>query len=383
MAILVAGLGITALVAAQVQRLGVEQHLRIERNLLDDVGDAIDAKLAVNVALLSSVKGLFRASDRVKRGEFQEFYAAIAADSGSLQGIQGVGFSRWLSAGQLPAFEQRIRAEGFPDFRVRPLGPRPYYSAIEFLEPFDWRNRRAFGFDMFSEPTRRVAMERAARTGLASLSGRVTLIQETETDVQPGVLLYLPVYQGDTSQLSSEGRRRQLLGWAYSPMRARDLILSALNTVNNPDFSGARVVVYDGPERSRDSLLFDNQPRKGLAASQPLRHPTYRELAIAGRTWTLGLELGPHLIGPTGINADFWVVLISGVALSSLLAMASQQLVANHLATRQALAASEDARAERALASTVFEASSLAIYVTNPDGYILTANNAFTQLSGY
>lgn len=53
------------------------------------------------------------------------------------------------------------------------------------------------------------------------------------------------------------------------------------------------------------------------------------------------------------------------------------------LAARRALRARQQASNERALASTVFEASSLAIVVTNPNGTILTANSAFTQLSGY
>lgn len=384
LAVLISGLAITGLATAQVRRFGLEEHLRIERNLLDDVSDAVTTKMAVNVALLSSVTGLFRASREVDREEFADFYAAIAAESTSVQGIQGVGFTRWLSAAQLPAFETRIRAEGFRDFRVTPPGPRPNYSAIEFLEPFDWRNRRAFGFDMYSEPTRRAAMERAALTGLASLSGRVKLVQETESDVQPGVILYLPVYAGNLSQLNADTRKAKLQGWAYSPLRTRDLIQSALATVNNADLSGSRVVVYDGPQQKAETLLFDSQPRsKSREAIQPLRHASFRELELAGQTWTVGLELAPHLIGPNGISQEFWVVLVSGVALSSLLSMASRLLVDNHLMTRRALKASEEAMEERALASTVFEASSLAIVVTNPDGYILTANNAFTQLSGY
>ncbi len=384
LALLIAGLGITGLLAAQMRKLGVEKHLRIEHNLLEDVSNAINTKMAVNVALLSSVSGLFQASRAVDRQEFATFYAAIASENTTLQGIQGVGFARWLSASQLPAFERRMRAEGFPNFRVRPPGARPHYGAIEFLEPFDWRNRRAFGFDMYAEPTRRTAMERAARTGNVSLSGRVTLVQETEADVQPGVLVYLPVYRPNPNQPSREDSLSQLEGWAYSPIRTRDFIQSALNAVNNPDLSGSRVVVYDGTRRSADSLLFDNRPRS-QARDRPanLSHATYVELELAGRPWTVGLELAPHLIGPNGISEEFWVALSTGVALSSLLAMASRLLVDNHLATRKALRTSQKAIEERALASTVFEASSLAIVVTNPDGYILTANNAFTQLSGY
>ncbi|MFM7550631.1 MAG: CHASE domain-containing protein [Cyanobacteriota bacterium] len=369
--------------AAQVRQLGVEEHIRIERNLLDDVGNAIATKLAVNVALLSSVAGLIRTTPLVDRRSFGVFHASIAADSSSLEGIQGIGFARWLSAAELPAFERRIRAEGFTSFRVRPAGRRPELSAIEFLEPFDWRNRRSFGFDMHSEPTRRQAMERAVRSGLASLSGRVRLLQETPSDVQAGVVLYLPVFEENPARLSGDDRPERLLGWAYSPLRVRDLIRSTLVGVNNPDLGDSRVVVYDGRATVEANLLFDNEASLSRGSRQPLTHPSFRELELVGHTWTVGIQLGPHLIGPSGISSEFWVVLLGGITVSSLLAMASRLLVVSHLATRRALAASEAASQERALASTVFEASSLAIVVTNPDGFILTANNAFTLLSGY
>ena len=382
LAVLIAGLFITGLVAEQVRRFGVEEHQRIEHSLLDDVGDAIANKLNVDVALLSSVAGLFRASKQVDRQEFSDFYNAIAAEGANLQGIQGVGFSRWLTRAQVPAFETSIRAQGFPNFQVSPPGPRAELSSIEYLEPFDWRNQRAFGFDMYSNPVRRAAMDRAARTGLPSLTGKVTLVQETATDVQPGALLYVPIYRGDMAQLNTDNRYERLEGWAYSPLRTGDLIGSALANVNNPDLPGSRVVVFDGTEPRPAALLFDNR-RSSRNQGQKLMHATFRQLELGGRTWTVGIELASHVIGPNGISTEFWIALVSGVGLSSLMAMTSKLLVENHLATREALANSQNAMAERALASTVFEASSLAIVVTNPDGYILTANNAFTQLSGY
>lgn len=48
---------------------------------------------------------------------------------------------------------------------------------------------------MFSESVRRKAMARARDTGLPALSGKVILKQETDTDVQNGFLLYVPVYK--------------------------------------------------------------------------------------------------------------------------------------------------------------------------------------------
>jgi len=90
---------------------------------------------------------------------------------------------------------RQIREEGFPNDDIKPDGDRPEYSSIIFLEPFNWRNQRAFGYDMFSEPTRKEAMVKARDTGLAAVSGQINLLQETSKDVQAGFLIYLPVYR--------------------------------------------------------------------------------------------------------------------------------------------------------------------------------------------
>jgi CHASE1-domain containing sensor protein len=148
---LAGGLVLTAAVCAQTRRFGVQKHLRIETTLLDNV------------------VGLFNSSSEVDRQQFSTVFETVSLHTTQLKGVQGMGFARWIPADQLQSYESRIRSEGFPTFTVLPPGPRAHYSAIEFLEPFNWRNQRAFGFDMFSEPVRRQAMQRARHTGNATL----------------------------------------------------------------------------------------------------------------------------------------------------------------------------------------------------------------------
>ena len=71
-----------------------------------------------------------------------------------------------------------VRAEGYPEFTVRPGGERPIYSAIVQIEPANPMNLRALGYDMLTEPVRRAAMEQARDSGLAALSGKLRLVQE-------------------------------------------------------------------------------------------------------------------------------------------------------------------------------------------------------------
>ena len=48
---------------------------------------------------------------------------------------------------------------------------------------------------MYSEANRRAAMEHARDTGSTAISAKVTLVQEVSTKVQPGIVMYLPIYK--------------------------------------------------------------------------------------------------------------------------------------------------------------------------------------------
>ena len=81
---------------------------------------------------------------------------------------------------------------------------------------------------MFSEPIRHKAMERARHLGVAALSSKVRLMQETSTDIQPGVLLYLPVFRKEMPLDTTAQREHAFMGWVFSPFRLGDLITDTL-----------------------------------------------------------------------------------------------------------------------------------------------------------
>jgi diguanylate cyclase (GGDEF)-like protein/PAS domain S-box-containing protein len=380
--VLVLGLGLTAAVAEQTRRLGQQSHEQIERALLDDVADAIEMKLKEVIDTINGVAGLFNASAEVDRREFSTYYETLRREENSLAGIQGIGFSRFLTAAQWPSQTAALRAEGFDDFTIRPPGPRPYGSAIVYLEPFDLRNQRAFGFDMYSEPVRRRAMDRAAQTGRASLSGQVQLVQEGTIDVQPGVLIYLPVCrQGTrTPPRSASQYSTTLQGWAYAPIRVGDLVQAALRTINNPVLAGSTVRVYDGDTVASSDLIFDNTRQQNRPS---LGHAQYQPITVAGRRWRIGIQLSDQLIGPGGWSGQVLLVLVLGSMGTVIASLATAMLITNHLRTREALAIAEKANQERALAATVFEASPEAIVVTDSQGRVLSANQSFARITGY
>ncbi|MFM7314436.1 MAG: CHASE domain-containing protein [Cyanobium sp.] len=380
-AVLGAGLLLTLVVCSVHWRLQQREHTRLERALADDISVALTNRLNTHLAILDAVVGLFNAGDGIHAEAFGRFYASLDVRHRHLSGIQGVGFAVLVPPGGTAALEEEMQQQGQPDFRVRPIGPRSLTTAIVFLQPQNWRNERAMGFDMASEATRREAMAQAVRTGETVLSGPLRLMQETSDNPQVGTLLYAPVYRQSTAPLTSEQARwRQLRGWVFSPLRMGDLLGDALRSVQNPERAGAHLVVYDGLQPVDRRLLYNI---RGVGPGETLDHPTWVQLTIGSRDWLIGVELDS--VGRRGLGLDPNLLLIAllGGSLSALAALVTDRLVANHLSLRLALEREGQAAGERALAAAVFDTSPVGIVVTDPDGIILHVNQAFTQISGF
>jgi len=273
---------------------------------------AIRQRLTAYQEVLRGGVGLFAATDnQVTRAAWHTYVNTLAIDK-NYPGIQGIGFAKQIKAQQLAAHVRAVRSEGFPDYQIKPAGDREEYTSIIYLEPFDWRNQRAFGFDMFTEPVRREAMITARDTGAPSISGKVTLVQETDQGVQNGFLMYLPVYQAAVPPATVEERRARLVGYVYAPFRMRDLMRGILGS---NQFSSVRLEIYDGASLDEEDELYDS-----AGPSQPRMASAFRviePLEIDGRTWTIRLSALPAF--DAAIDAQKPRLILSAGLLASLL----------------------------------------------------------------
>jgi CHASE1-domain containing sensor protein len=181
----------------------------------------IGARIDAHAQILRSAVALFNASEDVTREQWHAFTSQQNVEQ-HLPGIQGLGFSKVIPRERLAQHTQEIRSQGFPDYNVKPAGDREFYTSIVYIEPFTNRNLRAFGYDMFTEPVRRMAMERARDQDTAALSGKVILVQEIDKNVQAGSLMYVPVYRKGMPTETIAQRRDAIQGWVYSPYRMSD-----------------------------------------------------------------------------------------------------------------------------------------------------------------
>ena len=192
--ILTAGIVLTA-TATFFMKHEEETNANREFKLIsNDLKTKIYARLHAQAQLLRSGSAFFAASDTVTRSDWKEFYERAKINN-NLPGIQGLGFSVVIPKKQLQQHIQDVRRQGFQDYTINPAGDRAIYTSIIYLEPFSGRNLRAFGYDMFTEPIRRKAMELARDSDIAMLSDKVILVQETNNDLQAGMLMYVPVFR--------------------------------------------------------------------------------------------------------------------------------------------------------------------------------------------
>jgi PAS domain S-box-containing protein len=204
----------------------------------------------------------------------------------NLPGIQGLGFSMIIPGNQLQEHIRRMRREGFPDYTVRPAGLRPVYTSIIYLEPFSGRNLRAFGYDMLTEPTRRKAMEMSRDFDRAVLSGRVTLVQETNRDVQKGALMYVPVYWNGMPVNTVGQRRAAIKGWVYSPYRMNDLMIGILGQWGLTRKDRIHLQVYED-SLSVNTIIFNSQENDSLAKDAAPSRTVSLPIDFNGKKWIL------------------------------------------------------------------------------------------------
>jgi len=307
------------------------------------ITQSISERMAIYEQFLRNGVGLFNASRAVTRSEWRAFVEE-AQIRRFFPGIQGLGFARAIPPDEREAVVAEIRSEGFDSFDIEPQGEREFYSAVVYLEPLDWRNQRAVGYDMFSEPIRRAAMIRARDTGNAAASGKVILVQETGEDRQTGFLMYLPVYRSGASLTMVEQRRAALAGWVYSPFRMSDLMRGIVGT-DRPDL---RIEIFDAPSMSASDLMHDSQP--ALDDWDPDHLPLFQtvtRLTVAGHDWHVRLSSLPEFEAAIDVQKER-LVLIGGLIGSLLMfgIVAAQarnrERMAQALAEKECLLADKD-----------------------------------------
>jgi PAS domain S-box-containing protein len=333
--------------------------------------------------VLLATCGFLRGSTDIDRGAFTEYYGLLHLNE-RFPGIEALGIAAIIPPGRVDAHVAAMRAEGFRDYTIKPPGPRPVITSVIRIEPFSGRNLRAFGYDMFSEPVRRAAMEQARDTGHAVATGKVVLIQEGGSGGQPGFLMYVPVYEAGLTHDSLLARRAAIIGWVYAPFRMNDL----MRGLGGEHADDLQIEVYDGLATTADNLLYRSSGARPTGRKPLLSYQT--TVDSAGRTWTVVVHSAPHFEAALDRRTTIAIAL-AGVGLGMLLALvvwllASERRRALQLAqgmTVELRASRDRIDAERERVRLILQTAYDAFIAIAPDGRVTDWNLQACKLFGW
>jgi two-component sensor histidine kinase len=288
---------------------------------LDRSGNGFTSYLRAGAALFSSV-------EEVSPETFDSFVRALKLNP-EYSGAEGIGWIPVIEARDLSAFLARTRVSqpAYPDIYPVPAAGTGRIAPVAMFAPETPLNRRALGYDMYSDPARAAAMAEAELTLRPAASGRIVLVQET-SGTAPAFAIYMPVFRPGAS-----ADERRLQGFVYTPFRAREFLDSVIAR-DAPRRFGVRL--YDGEVSTGHLLVAAPIAGAGKAVVE-------QEVVIADRTLMLVVESPrSQVLSPLSM-----VTLVFGLALASLLMLLARLLTQQAFEDRERLAFFEEQHAIR------------------------------------
>ena len=279
------------------------------------------------------------ASPDLSRKGWHDFIAELQLDE-RFPGVQAIGFAERVPAAERAKHVKRRRAAGVADYAIAPAGERAQYFPIALSEPPGARDARGVGFDIYSEPVRRGAMERARDTGEAAITPRILLSAGKMPDAffEPGFILYMPAFRAEAHPVSAEARANALLGFVCAILRAPEILRSVL------DQGGMQMLdmrVADAATDRANAELFDSRAPDAETHRPAPAFSRHVAIPFGGHVWNVVFSSRPEYDQLVAARRP-WALLGSGLLASFLLFVLTLTLVAtwnraHHLSMRDPL----------------------------------------------
>ncbi len=335
------------------------------------------------VNALHTAGDLFATIEEVEREDFRELAHIVG---NRYPGILALEWLPRVEAGERDEFVEQLNRE-YQEFIIteffeggrRPAPERERYYPVTYVEPYEGAdyNRRALGFDHFSEGIRREPLEEALRRGSVTVTPSQVFrrtgpgerrIQDVDNNL--GIILYKPVY-GTLSPPAGQNEQEDMARGVISLLFK---IPSAMRPVFIESDLLVEAVVFEHP-------VGVHQPdRRPIYASRSLQNlPSMEKISekinfqeqfpVADRTWSL-------VLWPTEdykYSRQSWAPLLAlllGFMLTGFITRGGYWLSSEFLGRRQQF-------------HSVINSAEDAIVSIDSEGSILLWNTAGEKIFGY
>ena len=392
---LLAALGLVALALVETDHLHRDRQNAVFEREADRLSSEAQSRLAGALHALKALQGTARARGGLDHDSLREASRWWLTEPFHLQ---STGFSEWLPAERIAAYEAQARAQGSANYRVfdndggQERIRRGEVVAVRHVEPEPEPGITGpLGLNLLSVPSAREAIEATRHSGQPAATQSFNL--GPSAGDEPGVVLYQALYSGP----------------ATTPEARAALFSGAIFVTVRPE--GAMAGLVSPGQAFMTWCLTDGIP--GTVGAAPPRHwagpagcesaavprghfHQQRPLAWAGRTLILTLSADPAAL-PERTGGLTWLLSLSGMAAAALLGALLLTVTGQARRTDLAVSAGTDRLqrqvAERLQTEAALRESSerlrsildnvpLGVMFLDPQGHLIECNPRLCAMAG-
>ena len=321
-------------------RLGLQKEEESQANRFEGQARAfelaVQTEINAQINLLYNLRGFIYSDFDLLPEEFERFAKEALQRKSSLHGLS---WNSYLKGHEREDFVNRMRAvygdipflvkERHPIYGLIRAEERDSYVVVTLIEPFSV-NQAALGFDVLSNPLRRAALEKAVKTGQASATAPIQLVQESGE--QKGALIFLPAFHSKSTPETEGERFDALAGYSVVVVRMGDLINDVLRR-HKLDLNRVKLYPEDTPNQLYYlSEEFNPDERGALTHRSKIR--------VGADTWVMEQQASRELMGYSWglyfvLTGGFFMTAVLGGVLLMLAGRSAEISRQIHLRTKE------------------------------------------------
>ncbi len=315
---------------------------------------------------LRGTRGAVIAADQHLSRRIFRHYAESRDIEREFPGAHGFGFIRRVSMDQEAEFLKAARRDDWPQFEIRKLGRNVGdLYIIQYIEPWQ-RNLQAIGLDIASEGSRSLAARESARTGRATLTAPITLVQAAASPSR-SFLFLLPVYRAGWPLTTADERDAATWGWTYAPLLIDEVLESA--DASEHEFA----LTLDDVSSYGTTTQFYSRGKQSRTEAPVIQTSLVR--SVFGRTWRIHVQPLPAFFDKLNLRSP-QIAFFAFAAVSVLCAALLQAILTVRARRMEVLA-------EQARLAKIVESSSDAVIGKTLDGVVTDWNRSAERMFGY
>ncbi|MCO5143863.1 MAG: CHASE domain-containing protein [Oligoflexia bacterium] len=364
---LLPGLAVCLFISLQIRKTISDFEERKENQIFSRSTLTIKDSFERYVYGLQGVKGTYSALNNEVRTEHFKNYSKSREYFNNFPGALGFGFIRYISEREFSDYLKKIYIVN-PTFSINRLDSVNNfgnYFVIEQIEPIE-QNQKALGLDIGSEVRRREAAEKSILSGAPTLTATIKLVQDNKKE--NGFLFLLPIYKTIFTPESKEERRKNIFGWAYTPL----LIEKLFHQLEDKLDPRVLISISDLTSDIEESIYKSDK----IIDKKNIGNTFKSEIIIGGRRWVFKGESDVSYRNPAYAILPYIIFILTMIANTI-------GVFLIHRFFRLKKQAEEKSKYASSWQQAVLDGANYSIISTKPNGIISTFNRAAEKMLGY